>query len=388
MAGMAAALIRIDQAAHPTVPVGTAGRARDDILVSQTVTLVNNNNTGVRSWRWEIVDQPDIAAPVALSNPTAASPTFVPSATPGTYLIQLTVNEGRTGEKIRTVAAIRDSNGLRIPAAGEQSEANWDDASGSPNPRGWQPEMRLTLEAASASGPAAEYVLDFSTLASETLADAQVTAQNGLAWTVQLAAADDLSFVSGIGLRAQITDTNTTYDGNSATCSYLQASFADIYARLSAIAGSVIDVRNRIEIYLQYASPPTDDNNQIVGIGARGISGTPASSSGRLRGSGFEHDGTRQNVVTFSDTLRDLMRTYDTHDTAGLILGPGVAQSVWGIWAGTLDGTNFDVEMAHAPPQTTEPIKIPDNLLGIFFRGTASSSYVSDVESVTIRAYL
>lgn len=160
---MAAALIRIDQAGHPTQVAGVAGRSRDDIVLGSPVQLLNVDDTGVRSHRWEILDQPSILAPDALSNPVAASPTFTPN-TAGTYLIRLIVNEGRKGEVYRILVAVRDANGNRLPAAGETSEANWLDASGVPNPRGWQPDMNRSVATALSGGGGGwteVYAIDF-----------------------------------------------------------------------------------------------------------------------------------------------------------------------------------------------------------------------------------
>lgn len=141
---MATASIRINQATNDS-PIGVAGRSRDDIDAGDVVQLRNADDTGVRSWRWRIVDQPEDSI-AALSNPVSAAPTFTPDAY-GSYLIELVVNEGRTGEVDRRVVAVRDTLGLRVPAAGEAAEANWP-IDGEPNARGYQPEferMRLLL---------------------------------------------------------------------------------------------------------------------------------------------------------------------------------------------------------------------------------------------------
>lgn len=149
---MATAQIRIDQAANPA-PTGVAGRSRDDIVTGSAVVLVNTDNTGVTSWRWRIVARPPGSA-AALSNPTAAAPSFTPDVE-GTYLIELIVNEGRTAaERQRRIAAIRqDINGemCRIPAAGETTEANWL-IGGVENPDGWQPDMVQLLTALGGGG--------------------------------------------------------------------------------------------------------------------------------------------------------------------------------------------------------------------------------------------
>ena len=143
---MAAANIVIDQPAHPTTPTGQPGKARNDIVLASPVQLRNENDTGVRSHRWLILDQPDLSSPDVLSNPTAAAPTFTPNAE-GTYRIRLTVNQGRKGEVATTVLTIQNEFGQRVPAAGEGDEANWDDPdTAAPNTRGWWLAMRDHLK--------------------------------------------------------------------------------------------------------------------------------------------------------------------------------------------------------------------------------------------------
>ena len=143
---MATAQIVIDQTGHPTQVGGIPGRSRDDIVRNLAVTLRNLDDTGVRSHRWSIEDQPNVATPVGLSNPILAAPEFTPDSF-GTYRVKLIVNEGRNrGEIAELDVAIRTPGGLRIPASGERAEANWLDESGSPNPRGWQPDLRKFLE--------------------------------------------------------------------------------------------------------------------------------------------------------------------------------------------------------------------------------------------------
>ena len=139
---MAAALIRVNQIGHPTQVIGTPGISRDDIVGSTQVQLSNSDDTGVRSHRWELLARPGGSAAV-LSSPTSAAVTFTPDL-PGTYRIRLRVNEGRKGEVDTRLVAVRDSQGFRIPAAGEEAEANWGG-----NAFGWQPDMELLLQSIS-----------------------------------------------------------------------------------------------------------------------------------------------------------------------------------------------------------------------------------------------
>lgn len=124
---------------------GAAGVSRDDLVLSEVVTLRNANDNGVRSWRWRMKDRPTGSSAV-LSNPTAAQVTFTPDE-PGTYLIELKVDAGLAGQIDTRIAAVREEiNGedVRWIAAGEDAEANWDG-----NTRGWLPDLELLIQALS-----------------------------------------------------------------------------------------------------------------------------------------------------------------------------------------------------------------------------------------------
>lgn len=128
---------------------GEAGRSRDDLVLSSAVSLSNANNAGVTSWIWTMLDRPT-GSTAELSNPHSSVATFTPDVE-GTYRIELIVNQGRTGEQQIRLAAVRDVDGLRMPAAGEEDEANWD-IDGEENTRGWMPDLELFLQEALTGG--------------------------------------------------------------------------------------------------------------------------------------------------------------------------------------------------------------------------------------------
>ncbi len=123
---------------------GAAGISRDDIITGQPVTLTNEDDSGVRSWRWRFKDRPTGSAST-LSSPTSAQVTFTPDVA-GSYLIELKVDEGLIGQTSTLIAAVRETLGvvtdLRMPAAGESNEANWDS-----NVRGSFPDLEAWLRA-------------------------------------------------------------------------------------------------------------------------------------------------------------------------------------------------------------------------------------------------
>lgn len=134
---MSAAEIRIGQLGA----FGAAGVSRDDLVVDEEVTLENADDTGARTWRWRLVDRPPTSSAV-IAAPTAPSATFTPDV-PGSYLVELAIDEGQAGQVDRRVCAVREDlfgTLVRVPAAGEDNEANWDS-----NGRGWTPDVELWL---------------------------------------------------------------------------------------------------------------------------------------------------------------------------------------------------------------------------------------------------
>lgn len=127
---------------------GSAGRSRDDLVLSEVVTCYNADNQGVTTWRWQLLDRPTDST-VVLSDPTGAQISFTPDEY-GTYLLQLTVNQGQRGQVAKSLVVCRDGSGLRYPAFGETDEANWL-VSGQPNTRGWLPDLELLFDSAGGS---------------------------------------------------------------------------------------------------------------------------------------------------------------------------------------------------------------------------------------------
>lgn len=118
---------------------GTAGEAAIDLPINTVVNLSNYSDTGVVSYQWVIVSQPEGAPQVNLEphiDPPIVSTEPACSFTPtkeGSYLIRLTVNEGEPDESTdTTICAVRElQTGDRIPAPQETTEVNADD--------GWAP---------------------------------------------------------------------------------------------------------------------------------------------------------------------------------------------------------------------------------------------------------
>ena len=103
-----AAQITINQA---TRPPGTAGVAREDLVLAQVVTLTSSGGPFL-AYHWRIIHKPiDIVAGVRatslLATPLAASSQLSPIDVAGTYLIELAVNSGfGLGARVSDIARI------------------------------------------------------------------------------------------------------------------------------------------------------------------------------------------------------------------------------------------------------------------------------------------
>ncbi len=131
---------------------GLPGKSRDDIVLGSQIRFSNANDNGVRSWRWVLISKPRFSS-ATLSNVVAAQPTLLPDV-PGTYLVQLTVNEGLQGEVDRVEAVVRnvpvtvgaETFITRYIAAAEATEANFTVNFGAgpvPNTTGWWSDFDL-----------------------------------------------------------------------------------------------------------------------------------------------------------------------------------------------------------------------------------------------------
>jgi hypothetical protein len=303
---MATATIRIDQATHATQPAGVAGRARDDLEIDEVVTLRSTTNSGVTSWRWQLRSKPT-GSTAALSNPIASLCTFTPDME-GSYLVWLSVNDGLEGEVAKTVAVVRDSDGLRIPAAEEDTEANWL-VSGVPNTRGWHPDLeayllflRSSLSPTDFSASVA-YDIDFTALAPGALPDGPNTIGDRTWTSVNVDDYADSCDINGSGLVIyHATGDITEIAGN------------DLAPRVTIPLVDLIEDYDPTARYIflaQYSwiiEPDADGERFSLGFYAPDDSPWPGSS---LRfagasvgfttgdsGDGITHEGERGNVIT------------------------------------------------------------------------------------------
>jgi hypothetical protein len=140
---MAAAQIVIDQTG---APAGSPGLSRSDLALGVPVVLTNSDNTSVRVWRWALVASPP-GSTAALTSTVGATTSFTPDIE-GSYLIELQVNAGLSGERQRRIAAVETAGGLRFPVSGEGKEFNADG-----NTQGYGPDLdEILRDAVSGSG--------------------------------------------------------------------------------------------------------------------------------------------------------------------------------------------------------------------------------------------
>lgn len=95
-----------------------------DLPINVLVSLDNQNTGGELTYRWAMLDEPP-GPTDALSSLVIQSPTFTPKKE-GTYLLELVVNEFLPTEaRDRVVCSVLQvKTGLRVPAAGEDTEAD------------------------------------------------------------------------------------------------------------------------------------------------------------------------------------------------------------------------------------------------------------------------
>lgn len=109
--------------------------SRDDLVLSLPITILNQNDSGITSWLWVMIDKPSGSSASLVSN-TSSTTTFTPDIE-GTYLIKLLVNAGAATDQ--KGAGIKTANlHYRIPAALETTEFD--------TIRGWATAVNFALE--------------------------------------------------------------------------------------------------------------------------------------------------------------------------------------------------------------------------------------------------
>ena len=104
------------------LPPGTPSTSRDDLDITTTVILTNDDDTGVITWSWEFVSKPPGSSAI-LATPTTLSSSFSPDII-GSYLIKLTVTDGGSlSDTDQRIGAIKTEYlRIRIPAAEETTD--------------------------------------------------------------------------------------------------------------------------------------------------------------------------------------------------------------------------------------------------------------------------
>lgn len=133
---MVTAAIVINQAGKPP---GLPSTSRDDLALGVSVTLTNNDNTGVVSWFWEFISIP-VGSSAVISGAALPTASFTPDVR-GSYLIKLTVDESPTNPDTDTrIAAVKTSFlGIRKPATSERKEFDSTD--------GWSAAQQSMIDA-------------------------------------------------------------------------------------------------------------------------------------------------------------------------------------------------------------------------------------------------
>ena len=284
---MATAAIRIDQPSHATQPTGVVGRARDDLELAGAITLRNGDNSGVVAWRWELLYRPT-GSLASLTNPVLPTVTFTPDVE-GTYRLRLTVNDGLVGEVATTVAVVRDVEGLRIPAAGETTEANFA-INGAINTKGWHPDLEAYLVSLK-TNTAVVYDIDFTDITPVAIADGNVVIE-GKTWVAENVNAQTTT--------AQIGPTGLVFAHASGSSSELAG--ADTAPRIRIALSDLIDGYSTMSRYLfivQWSwSVAPNQSGERFSFGIHGDPSSPSlSSSRRYVGASINYNSSGSIVV-------------------------------------------------------------------------------------------
>jgi hypothetical protein len=231
-----------------------------------------------------MVDRPT-GSVATINSPLSASSFFTPDVA-GSYLVELTVDEGRSGQVDRRIAAVQETVGssqVRWPAAGEGDEANWN-IGGTPNTRGWLPSLEDAVRAALAepasSGTAVPYIVREVDLTAESAQDFFAGGDgdyviNGTTWHVANTANVGTSFgvVPGVGVRqVDTTSSGFAYTHNTQTAPYLRTELGALIPDYDPFGVYAIDV---------HLTASGDDDEEQVKLSLHGEAGTPGTSVAR-----------------------------------------------------------------------------------------------------------
>lgn len=302
---------------------GTAGRSRDDLVTGLSVTLTNNDNTGVYSHRWFLLDIPTGSA-ATLNNSTSAVCTFVPDVE-GTYRIQLSVNEGNiSGQTQVRLAAVRNTDGTRYFAYAEKGEEiNWL-IDGDVNERGRvrDHELWLAVSAASRASLNNIFEVDFSAQSTQDFVASgdDVYTIDGTDWTVENTPAAGTFRVranQGIEWAAAISTAGTLTTA-AQTAPLMWIALED-QLFLDPSYNYVFDL---------YLNARTLENNlDGIRFGIWGLANSPTGSAIRMRLGGLQRVGGLETPITIANATLGSAAAGTTHTVLSFLLRPdGVGQ--------------------------------------------------------------
>lgn len=246
-------------------PAGVAGQARSDLAIGTPVVLTNNDNAGVRTFRWSLKAPPGSSA--VLTATIAPTTQFTPDIA-GSYRIELEVNNGRGANRQVLIAAVLDSNGLRYPALREGSEFNEGG-----NVDGWGPALDQIMRFVAAGGGGGGggfqtvYDLDFrdahASLGTVNLNSPGASfTYDGITWRTPDSGVDGFAVnqaamtsweLDSAGLTVDTGGANTSMFVNNIDCPLIYASLSDIASaagfELDPYADWLIEARIPVQLF-------------------------------------------------------------------------------------------------------------------------------------------
>src|SRR5262245_25673073 len=333
---MADAIICIDQAAKPPCNPGESREDLDLFSGANPVTLSNDDDVGVVSWAWTLIDKPNGSTAV-LSTPTASTSSFQ-ADTEGSYLIRLvTVDGSGLTHRQERIAAVDLSNGWRLPAAFETLQFN---IGGDPQ-RGWAQEMEEILRDIASGGPLVitlQDAYDDGSAIVTTAADGAVSLTRGAtaaAANSLLTLADADAATGRTGHLVNVSDTNVVGAGPPDT---VRISRTAAGLALNVIGDASVDGKLTVTGIIDPTGLDLTEQAAVPG-------GAPAAGHGKVwvRNDApnvliFTDDNGTDNELAYGVGATDLQEAYDA---GAAIITDASGAVIFTRGAATPDGTSL-----------------------------------------------
>lgn len=234
-------------------------------------------------------------------------------------------------------------------------------------------------QSASSSARIVSALFRFDQMATVALADGPTTLvdTNGIALPVtvgNVGAAATFRILNGTGLEFVANATNSQYNSNAQTASFIEALYPDLYATYGVDASYDM----RVRIHTTVRTFPTNNVTGGLTLGVRGVTGSPSNSTNRYRGIlTFRQNGVQTMVHATDGTGGQnyvLPTVPSLPDVYGIQHEQAAMRAHAGRWGGSFDDTPmlFDVGDQPATSPNTGGYRDSGNILALGF-GTGNA---------------